>query len=300
MKKYLLTLLSLIAVTTLSAQTLKIYEYDENGNLCSTPIFTTTKKVKVVVEKEIQDFASQDLKPGTRIEGKVIVNGDTITKGVGGVVPEYVDLGMRDAQNHKILWATHNLGASAPEEYGAYISFGELGDAESGYVKGVKDPVSCYSKASTKYVNPKNGRVTKYCDSPAAGDAGFMDSKTELETCDDAAAVNLGGNWRTPNYFEFMALASTKSYTWKKVDGGYEIISKVSGFEGNSIFLPLPGYVNEGEISQEGAIAFYMTSTPAEGKPLCAKLNPTSSKTTPIFPVQARYNGLSIRPILIE
>ena len=301
MRKYLLMILSLMAMADVSAQSIKVYEYDENGELCKDPVFTTNKKVKIVVEKEtIVEYAAQELEPGTRIEGKVIVDGDTITKGTGGTVPEYVDLGMRDAFGKKILWATHNLGASTPEEMGSYIAYGELGDAESGYVNGIKDPISAYSSASTKYVNPVSGKVTKYCDATQAGHEAFMDSKSELEASDDVVAVTLGGTWRMPNYAEIKCLANTKYYGWEFVGNGYKVTSKMTGYEGNSIFLPLTGYIDGKETVSEGVVAYYMSSTIGEGKEICLRLDNTNTRKPIWYTTLERYCGVAIRPVKIE
>lgn len=300
MRKYLLTILTMMAVTTVSAQGVKIYEYDEYGNLSSTPIFSTNKKVKIVFDKVVEPFMNQNLVIGSKVEGQVIVNGDTITKTIGGVVPEYVDLGMRGPNGEKILWATRNLGATNPEDMGAYICFAELGDAESGYVNGIKDPISNYSAATTKYLNPKNGKVQKYCNSTAAGDAAFMDDKNELDSCDDAATVNLGAKWRTPSYFEMEALINTKSFTWEYTGDGYNVISKIAGYEGNSIFLPLTGYINGQEITSQGTMGYYMTCTQVEGKEMCLKCNPTVSSKKLKTVALNRYCGLAIRPVRIE
>ncbi|HBN02330.1 MAG TPA: hypothetical protein DD383_06990 [Rikenellaceae bacterium] len=56
---------------------------------------------------------------------------------------------------------------------------------------------------------------------------------------DDAATVNWGGTWRTPTLDEFLKLFNEKNFEWKYDDAkkGISVTSKISGYEGNSIFF---------------------------------------------------------------
>lgn len=93
--------------------------------------------------------------------------------------PELVDMGLPSG----LLWASFNLGASAPEQYGFYYSWGET------------EPKDYYEWDNYKWGTEKN--ITKYCDN---------DGMISLLTEDDAAHVNLGGQWRLPTSEECQEL----------------------------------------------------------------------------------------------
>ena len=81
---------------------------------------------------------------------------------------------------------------------------------------------------------------------------------TRLELEDDAANFVLGGTWRTPTYDEWAALCNTDNYTWEWKENyentgvnGMVVTSKVSGYVGNSIFLPVTGLFNGKSITND-------------------------------------------------
>ncbi len=84
---------------------------------------------------------------------------------------DYVDLGLPSG----LLWATCNIGASSPEGYGNYYSWGET------------KTKSTYNYKNYKYYNYDKGYYTKYCTN---SEYGIVDNKTTLEATDDAAYVN--------------------------------------------------------------------------------------------------------------
>ena len=96
----------------------------------------------------------------------------------------YVDLGL------SVKWATFNVGANAPEEYGDYFAWGET------TTKSIYD----YSWAKYKWCEGTENSFTKYCISSAHGE---FDNKSTLEATDDVANVELGGAWRMPTKEEF-------------------------------------------------------------------------------------------------
>ena len=100
-------------------------------------------------------------------EPKVANNNDT---------KEAVDLGL------SVKWATCNLGATKPEEYGNYYAWGEITTKAS------------YTWANYKYANEDYEALTKYCSKSNYGKDGFTDTLTTLAASDDAAIQNWGGN----------------------------------------------------------------------------------------------------------
>lgn len=140
---------------------------------------------------------------------------------------KYVDLGL------SVKWATCNIGASQPEEYGDYYAWGETETKhiydryhyELGYMKNVGSlgPTLIFNKYS---LNTYSGQFD-------------VDNKTILESVDDAASQRWGNKWRIPSKGEFEELIGKCKWIWisKKNIYGYKII----GPNGNSIFLPAAG-----------------------------------------------------------
>ena len=147
---------------------------------------------------------------------------------------EYVDLGL------SVKWATCNIGANSPEEYGNYYAWGEV------------SPKSSYSWSTYKWCNGSSSSITKYCTSSSDG---TVDNKKQLEYSDDAAAINWGGQWRMPTQQEFTELREKCTWSWTTKNGvkGYVI----TGRNGNSIFLPAAGYKEYSSLCSTGSIGDY-------------------------------------------
>ena len=111
-------------------------------------------------------------------------NSDTVEQSF--VVPakhfdEYVDLGLPSGT----LWATRNVGATYPDDYGDYFAWGET------------EPKNNYDWNSYKWCNGSYTTLTKYC---LNINYGVHDGLTELKLEDDAAYVNWGSSWRMPTH----------------------------------------------------------------------------------------------------
>lgn len=134
--------------------------------------------------------------------------------------PKPIDLGLTSG----LLWANCNVGANKPEEYGDYFAWGET------------QPKEVYDWSTYKYCNGSYNSLTKYNNNRSYG---TVDNKTTLELNDDAAHVNWGGSWRMPTDEELTELREQCTWTWTTQNGvnGY----KVTGPNGNSIFLPTSG-----------------------------------------------------------
>ncbi len=161
-----------------------------------------------------------------------------------GLPREAVDLGLPSGT----LWATCNVGASTPSDYGNYYAWGETTSKES------------YDWASYKYGN--DGLFTKYISDANFGKDGFTDGLYTLEAADDAATANWGNDWRTPSIVEWEELFNEKycTQTWSNLNGvnGYEIKSKVNG---NSIFIPASGFYEETSLDEVDTMGYYWTIT---------------------------------------
>ncbi len=152
---------------------------------------------------------------------------------------EYVDLGLPSGT----LWATCNVGASSPEEYGDYFAWGET------------EPKNDYSWSTYKYCMGDRYTMTKYGTDSRFG---LVDNKTELEPSDDAATVNWGSGWQMPSEEQCVELFSSRytTRTWTTMNGKYgrKITSKSNG---NSIFLPAAGCRYDTNLGSAGSSGDY-------------------------------------------
>lgn len=172
--------------------------------------------------------------------------------------PEAIDLGL------SVKWANMNVGATSPEDYGDYFAWGET------------EPKSDYSwemyKWSTDLDNitiPKyDTSIVSVVDSIVVGDTIYRDSividsnivflKPEV----DAAHVNWGGTWRMPTNAELDELKDSCTWTWTNQNEvkGY----KVTGKNGNFIFLPVAGLRYDKSLNFVGLYGRYWSSSPYE------------------------------------
>lgn len=151
---------------------------------------------------------------------------------------EFVDLGLTSGT----LWATMNVGATSPSDYGDYFAWGEV------------ESKADFSWSTYKYCNGSSSTLTKYCH--ASGN-GTVDYKQELEFLDDVARQNWGGDWRMPSKAQLAELRTECIWTWTTLDGvvyGYQVTSKKSS---DSIFLPAAGYYDGTTLNKLGSYGYY-------------------------------------------
>jgi len=195
---------------------------------------------------------------------------------------EAVDLGLPSG----LLWATTNVGANHPEEYGSYFSWAET------------TPKTEYSWATYKYANGSERTLTKYCSS---SDYGIVDNKETLDKEDDAATVNWGKSWRTPTLRESQELISYCTWTYSSLNGinGYV----VTGPNGNSIFLPAGGVKQYTSTFYSGTDACVLTSTifnASNGKPSSASVLYVENGTPHYWYGWSRCWGYPVRPVYVS
>ena len=187
---------------------------------------------------------------------------------------DYVDLGLPSGT----LWATCNVGASKPEDYGNYYAWAETATK------------TVYDWSTYKWANGSSSSLTKYTGSSSA----------ELELADDAAYVNWGKNWRMPSEAQFEELinSSYTTTTWTSINGiyGRKITSKMPGYTGNSIFLPAAGYYSGSSLSYAVSSGRYWSRTLiVSGTSSAMSLNFNSSGISTHS--SSRCLGRSIRPV---
>ena len=185
-----------------------------------------------------------------------------------------VDLGL------SVKWASYNVGATKPEEYGGYYAWGET------------EEKSDYSWDTYKYCNGTYYSMTKYCTNI---DYGTVDNKTTLEPTDDVATVKWGGTWRMPTKAEQDELRNSCTWTWTTLNGvnGY----RVTGPNGNSIFLPAAGYRYGTEVNDQGSIGYYWSSSLSSSYCRSAYYLYFSSSYFGWYNYFNRYFGQTVRPV---
>ena len=155
------------------------------------------------------------------VETLVVNSGGNSGGSVSG--HEYVDLGL------SVKWATCNVGASKPEDYGNYYAWGETTTKSS------------YTDSNSKTHGEWVGDIS--------GNSSY-----------DAATANWGGNWRMPTEAEMQELEDKCTWKWTTQNGvnGY----KVTGPSCASIFLPAAGYRYGSSLYDAGSYGYFRSSTP--------------------------------------
>lgn len=175
---------------------------------------------------------------------------------------EYVDLGL------SVNWATCNVGAEKPEEYGDYYAWGETApyyvknagtDDELQWRKGKEAGYDWKSYFDIKTIEP-----TDYDDIVTFWYYNTQEKKV-IEYYHDAATTNWGGEWRMPRQAEFEELINPDNctWTWTTMNGvnGYRVTSKKPGYEGNSIFLPAAGGYSGTDSKLRDAYGWYWSGS---------------------------------------
>ena len=200
------------------------------------------------------------------------VNAETINN------HEYVDLGLPSG----LRWATTNVGATNPEDYGDYYAWGEIATNKS-----------TYDWENYTLANGSSTTFTKYNNSSSNG---TVDNKTTLEAADDAATQIWGGAWRMPTLEELDELERKCTWTWTTLNGvnGHE----VKATNGNSIFLPAAGYCANDELLDAGSYGYYWSSSLNADDPYYAKNVRFDSDSYRTGNYRRDY-GRSVRPVVM-
>lgn len=171
----------------------------------------------------------------------------------------YVDLGL------SVKWATCNVGATSPEDYGDYFAWGETSPKE-------------------KYTE-ENSLTYGIQMSDISGNAQY-----------DAATANWGGNWRMPTDYELNELITKCTWEWINTNDfkGYSVI----GPNGNSIFLPAAGGRDGSSLSSAGSNGGCWSSTPCDGNFVNFAYHLVFGSDDQYMSYFYRYGGLSVRPVV--
>lgn len=187
---------------------------------------------------------------------------------------EYVDLGLPSGTK----WATCNVGANSPEEYGDYFAWGET------------KPKSVYNWSTYFDTDDNGSSFKKYNENSGL---------TELLPEDDAATANWGSPWRMPSLDQIYELINSSYSTteWTTLNDVYgrKITSKSNG---NSIFLPAAGYRSDDDLYIAGSYGYYWSSSlyPEYDYAYYLYFNSGGWDWSHYY----RFNGRSVRPVRVQ
>ena len=162
---------------------------------------------------------------------------------------QYVEIG-------GLKWATMNIGASKPSDYGLYFAWGDTQGYTAKQV-GSGEGQKFFGWEDYKYGNgtssPGATGMTKYNEA---------DGKTILEAADDAAVVNWGGSWRMPTTGEFQALRDAVNTAWTQVNNVYGMLCTDKKDSSKTLFFPAAGNCHDGSVEEDvGDYGYYWSSS---------------------------------------
>lgn len=173
---------------------------------------------------------------------------------------EMVDLGL------SVEWASFNVGAKAPEEYGGLYG----------------------------WADPTGKKTTDDYDQYPDANPPYDITATDM----DIAHVQWGGNWQMPSVSHFVELYNNCTHEWTTVNGvnGMKFTAK----NGNSIFLPAGGYRYTTSVIGRGDKGYYWTGQLYEKGASYAYFMYLDNSNKPNLDVNGRIYGRSIRPVYIK
>ena len=205
-------------------------------------------------------FAGCEKDPGSENDNSNNGGGRATTGTISG--HDYVDLGLPSG----LKWATCNVGATTPEDYGNYYAWGE-------------------TTTKTEYTD-ENSTTCGQQIGDISGNPTY-----------DAARANWGGTWRMPTRAEQEELINNCTWTWTTKSGviGYKVTSNTNG---NSIFLPAAGYRYSTSVYKVGSYAYYWSSSLYQSSPNEAyNLYFNSDSGYVAWGHSERYFGLTVRAV---
>lgn len=253
-----ITIYAMIAPVDLSRHNITIYVYNSMG----------------------QRIYIQDV-PGKNFEARKAYN---IAIDNFRDIREYVDLGLPSGT----LWATCNVGAITPEEYGEYYAWGEI------------VPKSSYNWNTYKWGDGTTNQLTKLTKYNVDSDLGTKDYKTVLDLADDAATANWGSDWRMPSITDITELVnpSNTTHEWTTLNGvsGMKLKSVKNG---KTLFLPAGGYRWSTSLWDSGSTGHYWgrSLTATSGRANTLYFN---SPNNFLSNSEERQYGCCVRPVYVK
>ena len=199
---------------------------------------------------------------------------------------EYVEIG-------GLKWATMNIGASQPSDYGClYFAWGDKQGytaEQVGYGEGQKQFVWENYKYGNGTSEPGDTGMTKY---------NKTDGKTILEASDDAAVANWGGSWRMPTKADFQALGAVVNTAWTQVNNVYGILCTDKKDRSKTLFFPAAGRCYNGSVRSVGDYGRYWSSSLDTNNRQDAYYLSFGSLSASWDIYYDRYYGYAVRPVV--
>ncbi len=280
MKKFLLLVAAIgMSCSAFAQQEVLIGDLNRDGKI-------TQEDVDILADNLLHNRETKFV-----INGKVIYSRD-------GESHEWVNLGLPSGT----LWATYNVGASKPEEYGDHFAWGEVKPhADNRYYWSTYKWMT-EGKSGADYIN-------KYQIADGSSSACWYengnfigDGKDELESADDAATYNWGSEWQMPSKAQIDELLDSKNTKteWTTLNGVYGLLitSVVPGYTDQFIFMPAAG-IRHYAASDEGSseYGYYWTRSIENRSNYAQNMRFTSDNV--VSDVTLRYNGVSVRPVRV-
>ena len=240
--KKLFILLSIVATFSVAGYSQSYnYDVDGDGEVTSSDV---TALYDYLLGVDVASYANLDVNGDGEVTSADVTALYDYLLGIVPVEPpvnhEYVDLGLPSGT----LWATMNIGATAPEDYGDHFSWGET------------TPKETYNWTTYMWCLGNYNTMIKYCTSSYYGNEGFVDNKSVLDPEDDAATVNWGAEWCMPTKEQFEELRDNCTRVWTTINDvkGCLLTSNINGA---SLFLPAAGYRWDTTIFKDTTDGFY-------------------------------------------
>jgi hypothetical protein len=273
MKAYIFILIAVLGTFTGFAQTdYGLYIYRNDGQFNSIPcskVDSITYSNITIDNTANDDYVTQIIYTKNCIYKIPLASIDSISFTVcypdRPTPGDAIDLGL------SVKWASHNIGATSPEEYGSYFAWGET------------EEKGCYDEYTYPYYNYKTGEC--------------VDLGSDIRgTSYDVAHVKWGGNWRLPTMNEQRELVKKCAYKWTTYNGVAGGL--FTGPNGNSIFLPSAGYYYGAYLNYEGSYGQYWSSTPSANYHAFRLI--FNNVNADWYYSDCRVNGFSVCPVLEE
>ena len=193
----------------------------------------------------------------------------------------YVDLGLPSGT----LWATCNVGASKPSDFGLYFQWGDVQGYTADQV-GLDEGQKKFAIDCSDYKWGAAPNFTKYKRYGAT-----------LELEDDAAHVNMGGNWHIPTPEQCQELIDNTTSEWTTQDGvnGELFTSKTD--PSKSIFIPATGFAWDGSIHSSGSYG-HVWSSVLNASSVYRGRNLSFGSGGAYLDINGRYGGFSVRGVI--
>ncbi len=198
----------------------------------------------------------------------------------------YIEMGL------SVKWATWNVGADSPGDYGDYFAWGMTRINNS------------YNWRSYQYcIQGESDHLTRYCTNSDFGYNHYSDNDSILFSDDDVAHVKWGGAWRMPTNKEWQELLDNCKWEWCAKDNtefggiaGWKVTSNVEGYKDRFIFLPAAGYKSDSYTFEVSTCGYYWSSLLYKEIPTYANCLFFDSGKKKVS-TKSRHLGSSVRPV---